>query len=112
MGRVSRYQAPSIHHVVASRYLGGRVRLAVSSHKNPRAAFRRAVDSRDQARWLSDHCSQGERVRLYSRPGNDLTRRFPLIVETLARLRSRSCIIDGEAVACDDNGVASFDLVR
>jgi bifunctional non-homologous end joining protein LigD len=51
-------------------------------------------------------------VRLYSRPGNDLTRRFPLIVETLARLRSRSCIVDGEAVACDDNGVASFDLVR
>jgi bifunctional non-homologous end joining protein LigD len=43
----------------------------------------------------------GPRVRLYSRPGNDLTRRFPLIVGTLARLRSRSCIIDGEAVACD-----------
>src|SRR5258705_4217321 len=38
----------------------------------------------------------GDRVRLYSRPGNDLTHRFPLIVETLARLRSRSCIIDGE----------------
>jgi bifunctional non-homologous end joining protein LigD len=55
---------------------------------------------------------QGDRVRLYSRPGNDLTDRFPLIVEALARLRSRSCIIDGEAVACDDNGVASFDLVR
>jgi bifunctional non-homologous end joining protein LigD len=49
------------------------------------------------------------RVRLYSRPGNDLS---PLIVETLARLRSRSCIVDGEAVACDNNGVASFDLVR
>jgi bifunctional non-homologous end joining protein LigD len=30
----------------------------------------------------------------------------------LARLRSRSCIIDGEAVACDDNGVTSFDRVR
>jgi bifunctional non-homologous end joining protein LigD len=54
----------------------------------------------------------GLRVRLYSRPGNDLTHRFPLIVDALARLRSRSCIIDGEAVACDDNGVASFDLVR
>jgi ATP-dependent DNA ligase len=52
------------------------------------------------------------RVRLYSRPGNDFTRRFPLIVEALARLRSRSCIIDGEAVACDGNGVASFDLIR
>jgi bifunctional non-homologous end joining protein LigD len=54
----------------------------------------------------------GRRVRLYSRPGNDLTHRFPLIVDALARLRSRSCIIDGEAVACDDHGVASFDLVR
>ena len=40
----------------------------------------------------------GAQVRLYSRPGNDLTYRFRLIVETLARLRSRSCIIDGEAV--------------
>jgi bifunctional non-homologous end joining protein LigD len=54
----------------------------------------------------------GDRVRLYSRPGNDMTRRFPLIVDALARLRSRSCIIDGEAVACDDNGVASFDRIR
>jgi bifunctional non-homologous end joining protein LigD len=55
---------------------------------------------------------KGAQVRLYSRPGNDLTHRFPLIVETLARLRSRSCIIDGEAVACDENGVTSFDRVR
>jgi ATP-dependent DNA ligase len=55
---------------------------------------------------------EGAQVRLYSRPGNDFTRRFPLIVEALERLRSRSCIIDGEAVACDDNGVASFDLIR
>jgi bifunctional non-homologous end joining protein LigD len=54
----------------------------------------------------------GAQVKLYSRPGNDLTYRFPLIVETLARLRSRSCIIDGEAVACDDNGVAVFNRVR
>src|SRR5262249_10171568 len=54
----------------------------------------------------------GAQVRLYSRPGNDLTRRFPLIADALARLRSQSCIIDGEAVACDDNGVASFNLIR
>ena len=54
----------------------------------------------------------GERVRLYSRPGNDLTYRFPLIVETVARLRPRSCIIDGEAVACDDDGMTNFDRVR
>jgi bifunctional non-homologous end joining protein LigD len=51
----------------------------------------------------------GNRVRLFSRPGNDLTYRFPLVVDSVARLRSRSCIIDGEAAACDDNGVPSFD---
>jgi ATP-dependent DNA ligase len=44
----------------------------------------------------------GGQVRLYSRPGNDFTRRFPLIAEALARLRSRSCVIDDEAVACDE----------
>jgi ATP-dependent DNA ligase len=32
----------------------------------------------------------GAQVRLYSRPGNDLTHRFPPIVETLARVRSRA----------------------
>ena len=55
---------------------------------------------------------EGKRVKLYSRPGNDLTKRFPLIVESLARLRPHSCIIDGEAVACGDDGIASFDRIR
>jgi bifunctional non-homologous end joining protein LigD len=54
----------------------------------------------------------GKRVKLYSRPRNDLTRRFPLIVEALGRLRPRSCIIDGEAVACGDDGIACFELIR
>src|SRR5437764_2375507 len=53
-----------------------------------------------------------KRVRLYSRPGNDLTWRFALIVEALARLRSRSCIIDGEAVACGASGIADFERIR
>ena len=51
-------------------------------------------------------------MKLYSRPGNDLTDRFPLIVEALAQLRSRSCIIDGEAVACDGSGIAQFNRIR
>jgi ATP-dependent DNA ligase len=42
------------------------------------------------------HCPDarkiGTRVRLYSRPGNDLTDRFPLIAEALGRLRAHSCI--------------------
>jgi hypothetical protein len=46
------------------------------------------------------------------RPGNYLTHRFPLIVEALARLRSRSCIIDGAAVSCNDRGIATFDRIR
>ena len=54
----------------------------------------------------------GPRVKLYSRPGNDLTDRFPLIVEALARLRASSCTIDGEAVACGDDGISSFNLLR
>jgi bifunctional non-homologous end joining protein LigD len=55
---------------------------------------------------------EGKRVRLYSRPGNDLTERFPLIVEGLVALHTRSCIIDGEAVACGEDGIASFDRIR
>jgi bifunctional non-homologous end joining protein LigD len=55
---------------------------------------------------------QDKRVRLFSRPGNDLTERFPLIAEALRRLRSRSCIIDGEAVVCDDHGISVFALIR
>ena len=51
-------------------------------------------------------------VRLYSCPGNDLTHRFPLIVEALEQLRARSCIIDGEAVATGDDGIALFERIR
>jgi hypothetical protein len=32
--------------------------------------------------------------------------------EALARLRPRSCIVDGEAVACGEDGVPSFDRIR
>ena len=55
---------------------------------------------------------QGDRVKLYSRHGNDMTKRFPLIVEAMMRLRASSCVIDGEAVLCGDDGIPSFDLLR
>jgi ATP-dependent DNA ligase len=54
----------------------------------------------------------GERVKLYGRHGNDLTKRFPLIVEAMMRLRASSCVIDGEAVTCGEDGIPSFDLLR
>jgi bifunctional non-homologous end joining protein LigD len=55
---------------------------------------------------------EGSRVRLFTRNGRDFTHRFALIVETVAGLRSRSCILDGEAVCCDDRRVPRFDLIR
>jgi bifunctional non-homologous end joining protein LigD len=54
----------------------------------------------------------GQRITLFSRSGNQLTNRFPLIVEAMAKLRSHSCIIDGEAVACGPDGIACFELIR
>jgi bifunctional non-homologous end joining protein LigD len=55
---------------------------------------------------------QDNRIKLYSRPGNHLTHRVPLIMEALARLRARSCILDGEAVTCGDDGIALFERIR
>jgi bifunctional non-homologous end joining protein LigD len=69
------------------------------------------VAARNQARRVPHHRPQERRGGEALQP-NDFTRRFPLIVETLANLRTRSCIIDGEAVACDDNGLAVFDRIR
>jgi ATP-dependent DNA ligase len=54
----------------------------------------------------------GDRVQLYRRPGNDLTKRFPQIEEAMAKLRPRSCIIDGEAIVLGDDGLPSFDRLR
>ena len=55
---------------------------------------------------------EGARVRLITRAGNDFSWRFPRIAEAVAHLPVRSCIIDGEAIVCDENGLADFELVR
>ena len=52
------------------------------------------------------------RVRLLTRKGIDLARRFQMVAAAVAALPLRSCVIDGEAIACDDNGLAVFDLLR
>ena len=54
----------------------------------------------------------GAGVRLITRNGNDFTRRFPLAAAAVAALPERSCLIDGEAIACDENGLAVFELIR
>jgi bifunctional non-homologous end joining protein LigD len=48
-------------------------------------------------------------VRLITRNGNDLGRRFAMAV---AALPARSCLIDGETIMCDESGLAVFDLIR
>jgi bifunctional non-homologous end joining protein LigD len=51
-------------------------------------------------------------VRLYTRNGNDFTKRFPLAVAAVATLPVRSCLIDGEAIVSDDSGLVVFELLR
>jgi bifunctional non-homologous end joining protein LigD len=54
----------------------------------------------------------GAGVRLITRAGNDFSSRFPFIALAVAKLPVRSCLIDGEAIVSDDNGLAVFDLIR
>ena len=54
----------------------------------------------------------GSKVQLISRNGHDLTYRFPLVAAAMAQLPVTSCLIDGEAILCDDNGLAVFQLLR
>jgi hypothetical protein len=51
-------------------------------------------------------------VRLTMRNGNDFTSRFPLIEMAVKSLPVRSCLIDGEAIVCDKDGLAVFELIR
>jgi len=55
---------------------------------------------------------QGDRVRLFTRRGYDWTARYPLIASAVARLRATSAVIDGEAVFCDDSGLADFEMLH
>jgi ATP-dependent DNA ligase len=51
-------------------------------------------------------------VRLLTRNANDWTDRYPLIAAAAGALKPRSFLIDGEAVACDGDGMPSFDRLR
>jgi len=55
---------------------------------------------------------QGRSIRLLTRNGRDMADRFQLATAAIQALPVRSCVIDGEAIVCDDNGLAIFDLMR
>src|SRR5207249_8316094 len=53
-----------------------------------------------------------KKVSLFSRNQNDLSGRFPDIVEAIKNVPARECVIDGEVVALDDKGRSSFQLLQ
>ena len=64
----------------------------------------------DGFRILARRDSAG--VRLITHAGNDFSSRFPFIAMAVGKLPVSSCLIDGEAIVCDENGLAVFDLIR
>jgi bifunctional non-homologous end joining protein LigD len=51
-------------------------------------------------------------IHLLTRNGHDWAARYPLIVEAVNRLWVRSCLIDGEAVCCGQDGMPTFEKLR
>src|SRR5262249_37687502 len=64
----------------------------------------------DGFRILANRHASG--VSLHSRKGYDFADRFPLAAAAVAKLPVKSCLINGEAIVCDANGLAVFDLLR
>jgi bifunctional non-homologous end joining protein LigD len=64
----------------------------------------------DGFRILAERDATG--VTLHTRRGYNFADRFPLAAAAVAKLPVRSCLIDGEAIVCDANGLAVFDLLR
>jgi len=78
------------------------------------ASGRVELDSRDQARRLSADGAAGEPagIRLLTRNAHEWTDRYPAVVAAMNHLPVTSCLIDRGVVACDENGLAVFDLLR
>jgi ATP-dependent DNA ligase len=57
-------------------------------------------------------CRDPAGIRPLTRNGHDWSDRYPLIGAAVGALRVRSCLIDGEAVACGDDGLPAFDRLR
>ena len=49
---------------------------------------------------------------LWSRNGLPLEQKFPAISQSVARLKLRSTILDGEIIAVDENGIPRFQLLQ
>ena len=54
----------------------------------------------------------GGRVRLVSRNQNELTSRYPELKDMAGFIKAKTAILDGEVVALDEDGRASFSLMQ
>ena len=54
----------------------------------------------------------GKNVELWSRNKKPLNERFPEVVEAVAKLSAKRCMIDGEVCALEDQGRSSFQLLQ
>ena len=54
----------------------------------------------------------GGRVRIFTRSGQDWTKKFAQIAEPLQSLDAQSALLDGEIVALDDDGRSKFGLLQ
>ena len=54
----------------------------------------------------------GDKVRLYSRRGNDFTKKFARIAGQIEKIKAGSFVLDGEAVVVDERGVPSFQSFK
>ena len=58
------------------------------------------------------HSFEDNSVKLVSRTQNDLTGRFPELQDLPKFVQAKTAILDGEVVALDENGRASFSLMQ
>jgi bifunctional non-homologous end joining protein LigD len=54
----------------------------------------------------------GTDISLLTRNGIDWSDRLPAVVAAVSQLKVTSCLIDGEVVVCDEQGLAVFNLLR
>jgi bifunctional non-homologous end joining protein LigD len=75
----------------------------------------------DEAEWVFEIKWDGYRaiaflengkVRLVSRNQNDLTARYPELRDMAKQIKAKTAILDGEVVALDEEGKASFSLMQ
>jgi hypothetical protein len=108
-----RYEFPSSKQQGSARRAVFTPLRPVPAAFSQRAAGGPRLDSRDRVRRFPDLAHRrGRAVRDFTRNGHNFADRFARIGEAVEALPVRSCVIDGEAIVCDDGGLAVFELIR